>query len=662
MDFMPRSAIAWAALALAAQAAPPPRPLHTVDLRGLRYAVDGDGKITIRRQGPARVERDGAVFVNGLELKPGVDLRAAGASLAGADLRWVNLSRADLRGLDLSYADLSGADLSHADLTGAILTGAKLDGVRMFKTRILGAVGADLSRAQVHPFFCRLEPEKVGAIRLFMGEDAAIRNLVAGPGGSLYWLQGAGEKTILKMLTRTGATVLPDVGRREPELLAIARDSANRLWIMGREHLQLIDLEKLELKPSTRLPPVMGVRQEMLAGIPAAVAPTRDGSLLVVEGDKVIRLRIDGARVLQDAMSGLPMAQLAVNPADSIIYGVRKGTSQVTCWGLDDKVVFGLEPGSDPSGIAVGADGRVWIARRGESRVFMADPSHPGTVRAITLEAGSDLRRLAMGPDGNLWATGASRILCIAPDGKTRAFPLPRGLQPEEILDGGDGRMLFTTASGRIGSIRALESAGQPMDEIPFGEPPGRPEMKERRRPLAESQKQAEERFDALSATQPEDGAPVAAAVEAKDPEPPVEIDPKAASPSALPPVTRLYDRFVILTSRATRHILGQHNGSVPGKSVFDKSRLSFGALQELIAAGVETAQDDGVFARIRVCDEEGRCRTYCTTKGPVGFYHRYGEKTPTSTFCILTREHVDHRTLERSHDVLTAYPASPHW
>src|SRR4051794_14247772 len=52
------------------------------------------------------------------------------AHLTGAHLSWANLSKADLTGADLSRADLTGADLSRADLSKADLSGAQLDGVK----------------------------------------------------------------------------------------------------------------------------------------------------------------------------------------------------------------------------------------------------------------------------------------------------------------------------------------------------------------------------------------------------------------------------------------------------------------------------------------------------------------------------------------------------
>lgn len=90
---------------------------------------------------------------------PGVSLRGAamdGAVLVGADLRdadlsWsglrgANLSGADLRGADLTYADLRQASLLTADLTGATASGADLRESLLHAASLAGAAlrGTDL--------------------------------------------------------------------------------------------------------------------------------------------------------------------------------------------------------------------------------------------------------------------------------------------------------------------------------------------------------------------------------------------------------------------------------------------------------------------------------------------------------------------------------------
>lgn len=63
----------------------------------------------------------------------------AGRNLRSIDLSGLNLANADFRGADLSGANLTGADLSNSCLRGAVLSGARTSGASF--------AGADLSGA-----------------------------------------------------------------------------------------------------------------------------------------------------------------------------------------------------------------------------------------------------------------------------------------------------------------------------------------------------------------------------------------------------------------------------------------------------------------------------------------------------------------------------------
>jgi len=92
------------------------------------------------------------MIVNGIELKPGANLRRAGLNrrdlagvdLCSADLRCADISssklvRAQLRDADLNFADLQGADLTSADLSRANLSFADLTGANLTDIIINGA-------------------------------------------------------------------------------------------------------------------------------------------------------------------------------------------------------------------------------------------------------------------------------------------------------------------------------------------------------------------------------------------------------------------------------------------------------------------------------------------------------------------------------------------
>jgi uncharacterized protein YjbI with pentapeptide repeats len=93
----------------------------------------------------------GGAFLAGADLQ---DASLSGADLRGADLQGANLIHADLSIADLRGANLNGANLGGADLSGALLIGQNLNGLSLRGANLVGAylsdatlIGADLGYA-----------------------------------------------------------------------------------------------------------------------------------------------------------------------------------------------------------------------------------------------------------------------------------------------------------------------------------------------------------------------------------------------------------------------------------------------------------------------------------------------------------------------------------
>lgn len=111
-----------------------------------------------------------------------------------------------------------------------------------------------------------------------------------------------------------------------------------------------------------------------------------------------------------------------------------------------------------PSDIVAAPDGNLWFSQGHPSapqgEVGRITPK--GVITLFPFPAGGRPGGMAVGADGNVWVAdgGGNAIVRISPTGGIRPFALPRrNSQPYEITAGKDGRMWFTEGGGRIGSI-----------------------------------------------------------------------------------------------------------------------------------------------------------------------------------------------------------------
>jgi streptogramin lyase len=127
------------------------------------------------------------------------------------------------------------------------------------------------------------------------------------------------------------------------------------------------------------------------------------------------------------------------------------------------------------TGLALGADGRLWTAVYEKNAIFRMDSSSDHFDLNVALPIGSGPARLAQGPDGNLWVTmyDASAIDRIATNGsRLPRFQLAPGRGPNDIVEGPDGALWFTELKGD--AIGRITPTGQ-VQEFPLA-PGAQPE------------------------------------------------------------------------------------------------------------------------------------------------------------------------------------------
>jgi len=668
----------WLPLALALAAAWCGAPLRS----GTNQSKLKEPLAEDRPQGRTETREHGrpVLRVHGHVIKARADLR--GLDFRGADLRWVDLRGADLRRADLTGARLCGADLSHAKLAGTILSGADLEEANLFEAGTFGAVGADFSRVHLHPFFSEDRAEAVGAIRLFVGLERAEsegddRDLVAGPSGNLYWLTGARGR--LCHLTTTGVLF---GARQESERIsdilktrqfALSLDANHQMVLFGERWLTFFDLDASEgvkalpagVSPfrATRNPDPRFQRP------PLAAFPSPWGSIILAWPDFCMELTRngDGTTLVKqrDALPGFAAGPVRVRPGSARVHyvdvrdrrlvGVElgpEGTPEV-------REAWPLAEGAAPDLLALGADGGIWAARRGEGRVVVYAPTPGGAGPAVhDLPAGARIHQLAAGPDGHVWASDpeGDRLLRLAPDGTCTAFPLPRGTRPAELVPYRYGKLLFTTLGGHcLGTLRTVASAGRALPELPFGEEGGAGAS------AARDEARLEEHLKALRSPEPEVSLASVPAPEGGPVEAPA---PAAAGPAPVRPArARLADLGVVLTGGAVQHILARHHaGQGGGNSEFAPAFSHAAGLEGLLAEGLLQAERSGVLGRIRRWDQRERSYTVCHGRDWVGTFRDRGEAVPTRTFLVVTADHFDRAAGRRVQGVVTAYPVAPTW
>jgi len=138
-------------------------------------------------------------------------------------------------------------------------------------------------------------------------------------------------------------------------------------------------------------------------------------------------------------------------------------------------------PTSQPSHLATGPDGNLWVTTPGENQItrLSAPPlAYPDLrqFREFPLPAAnSDPEGIILGPDGNLWFAerGSSKIGRLTTAGVLTEFPISAGAAPSQLTAGSDGNLWFTEPG--TSSIGRMSVTGTGYTEYPTPTPASEP-------------------------------------------------------------------------------------------------------------------------------------------------------------------------------------------
>jgi len=203
--------------------------------------------------------------------------------------------------------------------------------------------------------------------------------------------------------------------------------SANALyrWSEGDEQPTKIadDILAAQWVPSSietmRVPSTSQLHLDAPGGI--AVAP--DGSVVIADGDRIVRRRPNGATEVLNTNLLTPSG-LAVAP-DGTVYFAEESADRVRALSIDGEVRT-IATMNQPRQVAIGPNGLLYVAQ--SERVTTIDPAGNATTvivggpstnlggDAIYLDPGA----LAIGPDGSLFTSDLSPKLLVRFDGSGR--------------------------------------------------------------------------------------------------------------------------------------------------------------------------------------------------------------------------------------------------
>jgi streptogramin lyase len=263
------------------------------------------------------------------------------------------------------------------------------------------------------------------------GKSATPNNIVAGPGGNLWW-------------TELGAE--PGIGRISPT----------------GEHFPVIHTETTP--------------------IDLAAAPSGWVSWVSQSG---LGMRNPSGTVYQVLeSSNFRAGSITLTPAGQIRFGGGEGASvTVICAPPDptsDHLDFefpkyscaGVKNGSAVDGIAASPGGTLWASVPESNAMFISSTASFGFTTRVELPIGSRPVGIAIGPEGNAWVAmwEAGAIDRITPTGARTRFTLPAGSKPNDLVLGPDGAFWIVEAG--TGKIARMTTAGLVTNEyaVPSGE------------------------------------------------------------------------------------------------------------------------------------------------------------------------------------------------
>jgi streptogramin lyase len=172
---------------------------------------------------------------------------------------------------------------------------------------------------------------------------------------------------------------------------------------------------------------------------------------------------------------------IAEGPEGNMWFATDASIGRITPSGQITEFKSGLNPGSSPFDIALGADGNLWFTDNGTTKALgRVTPSGTITEFSTGLKAGSAPLNVTSGPDGNVWFLdlGTTKAIGrVTPGGKIDEFTtgLPPVAQMNDITDGPDGNVWFTEEGntrgiGRVtpsGEIKVFTRMLNPLQSFP---------------------------------------------------------------------------------------------------------------------------------------------------------------------------------------------------
>ncbi|MEZ5142338.1 MAG: fibronectin type III domain-containing protein [Acidimicrobiales bacterium] len=283
-----------------------------------------------------------------------------------------------------------------------------------------------------------------GAITLYA--DARIQpgyDIVAGPDGNLWF--DSGDDTVGRISPAGTFAFFTDAA--VGSITALAPGPDGNVWFASLTTPSSLGVGRIAPNGTFTVVPTG------LDGFVEDMAPGPDGALWFTRSANRQLGRVTTAgQTTTVAVPTVPDMWGIVSGPDGNLWVSGSATlARVTTAGA--ATVFPLPPPTDPYAtvaVAAGSDGNLWLAGSTDDWVRRVT-----TTGAVTTFADAPFGYVAdttAGPDGNVWFTepAANRIGRLAPDGSSRAwYPVPGGVEPQQIITGPDGNLWFTTWFGK---------------------------------------------------------------------------------------------------------------------------------------------------------------------------------------------------------------------
>jgi virginiamycin B lyase len=285
------------------------------------------------------------------------------------------------------------------------------------------------------------------------GKISVPNNIIAGPGGNLWWTE-AGQEPGIGRMSPTGERFAVIHANGHPfDLVAapngwvswVGEGSVGRYSPFGAESDEAVGLQ--------------GGAIVLTAGNEIRVGGSQGASATVVCSPKKSSSEIIEAELACLAeKNGNPVEGLAASPGN-VLWASIFGSDKVnifTATPLTSGDQVDLPTGSGPKGIAIGPEGNAWVAMWEAGAIDRITPS--GSRTRFLLPAGSRPNDLVLGPDGAFWIveSGTGKIARMTTAGLvTGEYPIPSGETGQTgITVGPDGNLWFTDSEvGLIGKV-----------------------------------------------------------------------------------------------------------------------------------------------------------------------------------------------------------------